>query len=120
VCQWLFENVAGIAPSPARPGFDEIIVSPNFLPALSPVKAWHDCRHGRVEAAWTLKGDTARYILTVPEGAVASVRPEHGIELISVDGRKSAAKPPKLSAGTHELVFRMARAAKSSTRRKTK
>jgi alpha-L-rhamnosidase len=120
VCQWLFENVAGIAPSPARPGFDEIIVSPNFLPALSPVKAWHDCRHGRVEAAWTLKGDTARYILTIPEGAVASVRPEHGIELISVDGRKSAAKAPKLSAGTHELVFRMARAAKSSTRRKTK
>jgi alpha-L-rhamnosidase len=119
VCQWLFENVAGISPSPDKPGFDEIIISPNFLPALSPVKAWHDCRHGRVEASWTLKGDTAHYVLTLPEGASANLRPEHGIELISVDGKKSA-KAPKLAAGTYELVFRIPRAAKSSTRRKMK
>ena len=28
VCQWLFESVAGISPSPSAPGFAEVIVDP--------------------------------------------------------------------------------------------
>jgi alpha-L-rhamnosidase len=106
VCQWLFENVAGVSPSAANPGFDEIIISPNFLPALSPVKAWHDCRHGRMEAGWSVKGDTARYSLKVPEHVTARIVPAEGTQLVSVDGKKGA-KAQRLSAGKHELVFKI-------------
>jgi alpha-L-rhamnosidase len=50
VCQWLFEGVAGLAPCEDGPGFDMVTPDPLILPALSPVAAWHDCRHGRIEA----------------------------------------------------------------------
>ena len=56
VCQWLFEGVAGVAPVAEKPGFDEVTLDPLILPALSPVQAWHDCRHGRIEAGWALDG----------------------------------------------------------------
>jgi alpha-L-rhamnosidase len=119
VCQWLFESVAGIAPSANKPGFDEIIIAPNFLPALSPVKAWHDCRHGRLEVAWTLKGEMAHYTLRVPANTAARVAPADGTQLISVDGKKVARKGLKLSAGKYHLVFRIRQSTKPQKRRKT-
>jgi alpha-L-rhamnosidase len=118
VCQWLFESVAGVAPSQAKPGFDEIIISPHFLPSLSPVKAWHDCRHGRIDVRWSLKGDTAHYHITVPQGASATVQTQNGIHLVSVNRSKNAAKATKLAPGQHELVFRIKAEAKKPTRRK--
>jgi alpha-L-rhamnosidase len=120
VCQWLFESVAGVSPSPAKPGFDEIIIDPQFLPSLSPVNAWHDCRHGRISVNWKLAGSTAHYLITVPQGAVAILRPRTELHLLSVDGKKPPAKAAKLTAGQHELVFRVKQNAKSATRRKLK
>jgi alpha-L-rhamnosidase len=117
VCQWLFENVAGVAPSSRKAGFDEVIISPNFLPALGHVNAWHECRHGRIEAAWLLKGDSAHYSLSVPDGVAATIVPASRTQLISINGKKST-KAPKLLSGKHELVFRMKQDNKKSTRRK--
>lgn len=32
VCQWLFDGVAGVAPSATKPGFDEVDLTPLILP----------------------------------------------------------------------------------------
>ena len=66
VCQWLFEAVAGFRPDPEAPGFAHIVFEPLIIPELSPVKAHHDSRAGRIDAAWTVSGDSVTYTVTVP------------------------------------------------------
>jgi len=68
VCQFLFENVAGVQPMPEGPGFDRVRLDPTILPALGHARMWHDCRHGRIEAGWRIEGGTATYTVTLPEG----------------------------------------------------
>ena len=96
VCQWLFEDVAGVTPDPDGPGFDLVRLNPSVLPSLGHVTMWHDCRHGRVEAGWTVEGDRVRYTVTLPDGcrAVASDRLGGGTH----------------GAGTHAFEFALAEA----------
>lgn len=91
VCQFLFENVAGIQPMVEAPGFDKVRLDPTVLPALGHVKIWHDCCHGRIEAAWRLDGNTAHYTVTLPDGC-------EGIASALLGGGT-------FGAGTHEFSF---------------
>ena len=68
VCQWLFEEVAGVCPTADKPGFDEVLLDPQILPGLNPVSMWHQCRHGRIEASWVLKGESVTYRVTLQSG----------------------------------------------------
>jgi alpha-L-rhamnosidase len=97
VCQWLFEGVAGIQP---EPGFDVVTLNPLILPALSPVAAWHDCRHGRIEAGWVLEGDLVTYTVTLPPGTIGRL----GFQALTVDG---AAPQGDLPPGQHVITFRI-------------
>ncbi len=75
VCQWLFENVAGVAPTAEGPGFDLADLDPLILPALSPVDMWHDTRHGRIGSAWTIEGNRVRWTITLPNGCEGRLKP---------------------------------------------
>jgi Bacterial alpha-L-rhamnosidase. len=68
VCQFLFEDVAGVQPMAEAPGFDRVRLAPRVLPGLGHVEMWHDCRHGRIEAAWRIDGGRATYTVNLPEG----------------------------------------------------
>lgn len=107
VCQWLFEGVAGVAPVAAKPGFDEVTLNPLILPALSPVEAWHDCRHGRIEAGWKLDGSRVTYRVTLPEGCTG--RLAHSVQRgnVTLDGKTLGIPEGGLivPAGTHEITF---------------
>ncbi|CAN7632619.1 glycoside hydrolase family 78 protein [Rhizobium rhizogenes] len=104
VCQWLFESVAGISPSPRAPGFAEVIIDPTPIPSLSPVTAHHDVSQGRIEAAWELSGDKVTYRLTLPKGCVGRFRPGHRHQNPSVDG-KPVVGETTIDPGTHEIIF---------------
>ncbi len=104
VCQWLFESVAGVAPTVAAPGFDVLTVDPLILPALSPVAMWHDCRHGRIEAGWTLAGDRVTYQLSLPPGSSAILSPKAAKGPLTVNGQP-AEMGQHLPSGTHEISF---------------
>jgi alpha-L-rhamnosidase len=109
VCQWLFEQVAGVGPDAAHPGFDRVIIEPHFIKALSPVTMWHQSRHGKIMAKWTLKGGQARYTLTLPDGTTGLVAASDQYRVTHINGK--AAKPSKngiaLPPGSHEIMFRM-------------
>ncbi len=109
VCQWLFEQVAGVSPDPAQPGFDRVLLDPQILPALSPVAAWHDCRHGRIDAAWVLDRDMVRYTLTLPAGTSGLwlSNPRHSE--LTMNGAATAVPADGLpfGPGTHEITFRV-------------
>ncbi len=108
VCQWLFEDVAGVKPTPDAPGFDRVVLAPQILPKLSPVAAWHDCRHGRIEAGWQLDGDTVTYDVVLPsgcEGLLVAAADQSGY---TVNG--AATDIPEnglvLQSGTHRITFK--------------
>jgi alpha-L-rhamnosidase len=107
VCQWLFESVAGVAPVAERPGFDEVAIDPLILPALSPVAAWHECRHGRIEAGWALDGDRVRYDVTLPQGATGRLAANPGRRDVQVNGTPATvpAEGLILQAGVHKITF---------------
>jgi alpha-L-rhamnosidase len=104
VCQWLFESVAGVAPRADAPGFDVITIDPLILPALSPVAMWHDCRHGRIEAGWTLNGNNVTYRLSLPPGSSAILSPKAAKGALTVNGQPGQIGQ-HLPSGTHEISF---------------
>lgn len=117
VCQWLFENVAGVAPDPKMPGFDRVIIEPSFLKDLSPVSMWHQCRHGRIEAKWKISGNTAKYQLTIPEGCTAVVPSSKTNRVTHLNG-KPVKGALKLKAGMHEITFSIKTETAKTQRRK--
>jgi len=108
VCQWLFEAVAGFRPDPDEPAFQHIVFEPLVIPALSPVKAHHESRAGRIEAGWSVDGDRATYTVSVPEGARGTLVLREGYSDAAVDGVAIATgtRSP-LAAGTHTITFRL-------------
>jgi alpha-L-rhamnosidase len=106
VCQWLFEGVAGVAPREDAPGFELVTLDPLILPALSPVAMWHDCRHGHIEAGWSVAGDTVTYRVTLPQGATGKLVPKAAKSGLTVNG-KAGTQGQVLPAGTHEITFRL-------------
>ncbi|WP_201455713.1 alpha-L-rhamnosidase [Tropicimonas marinistellae] len=106
VCQWLFEEVAGVAPSADAPGFDKVRLCPTVLPELGHVSIWHDCRHGRIEAGWSVEGERVVYSVTLPEGVAGEIPP--GIfSGLTRDGAQVEVSPEGLTlpAGHHVIEF---------------
>jgi alpha-L-rhamnosidase len=108
VCQWLFEDVAGLKLTAEGAGFAKLELDPAILPALSPVKAWHDVRQGRVEAEWSLAGDQVAYRVLLPEGVEASLKASSLRSNLSVDGQSVESQMDvRLTAGEHVITFRI-------------
>ncbi len=108
VCAWLFEAVAGFRPDEAQPGFRHILFEPCIIPALSPVRAHHDARTGRIEAAWALEGDHVTYRVAVPAGATGTfvLRPDYRDAVVDGVALGETTRAP-LSAGEHTITFRL-------------
>ena len=107
VCQWLFESVAGMAPSAEAPGFRQVIVNPVILPDLSPVSAWHDTRHGRLAARWSLNGAQVTYQIDLPSGTSGLLlhNPKHQNLRHNDVPLAIGAAGYKLGEGHHTLAF---------------
>ena len=106
VCQWLFEDVAGVKPVPEAPGFAEIELDPAILPSLSPVDAWHDTRHGRISAGWKAEGGRVVYTVSIPPGVTARLRERTDRRDVSVNGRQlDGVGEVLLEGGDHTITF---------------
>jgi len=106
VCQWLFEDVAGIKPLEDKPGFEEVAFDPAILPALSPVSAWHDTRFGRIEAGWTLEEGAVTCRLALPQGVTARLQGRGDRKSLKADGTLiEQGEETKLGAGEHTITF---------------
>ena len=107
VCQWLFEQVAGVSPTAEKAGFDEVLLDPQILPSLSPVSAWHECRHGRIEADWVLNGAQVFYRVRLPRGVTGRFAASAARSKITLNGVQQdvPALGLTLGEGTHEITF---------------
>ncbi len=107
VCQWLFEGVAGVSPVAEKPGFEEVALNPLILPALAPVQAWHNCRHGRIEAGWVLDKTRVTYRVTLPPGCTGRLTPSTQRGNVALNGKPVTVPAGGLTvpAGEHEITY---------------
>lgn len=107
VCQWLFEDVAGVHPVPEAPGFNQVRLAPAILPELEHVSMWHDCRHGRIEAGWKIDGNTVTYNVNLPNGCNGTLAYDEARTRVSINGQVTDI--PKegliLSTGRQTITF---------------
>ena len=73
VCEWIWENVAGIKADPAKPGFKHIILAPVPDKRLGFCDAEYESAAGLIKSSWKYEGNTWIWNFTIPEGATASV-----------------------------------------------
>ena len=104
VCQFLFEQVAGISPDPDQPGFANIIVDPVIIPELSPVAATHQTSHGDISVNWTCANGQATYQVTIPAGTTGRFEPNPRYSAITLNGKDISA-PTELPAGSHQFTL---------------
>ena len=70
---WLYENLAGIQPDPAQPGFKHIVMRPQLVGDLSWVKATHISPYGQIVSHWQRNAGNFDWQITVPPNSTATV-----------------------------------------------
>lgn len=107
VCQWLFESVAGIAPTVEGAGFEIVDLDPVILPELSPVSMWHDSVKGRFASEWELSGNLVTWTVTLPEGARGRLRANANYSDYRIDGQQIDVPPSgyHVPEGQHVITF---------------
>ncbi|HZT22884.1 MAG TPA: family 78 glycoside hydrolase catalytic domain [Verrucomicrobiae bacterium] len=70
---WLYEDLAGIAPDPAQPGFKHILMRPTPVGDLKFVQAWHNSPYGKISSAWCREGRRFDWRIEIPPNTTASV-----------------------------------------------
>nr|WP_321455821.1 family 78 glycoside hydrolase catalytic domain [uncultured Cohaesibacter sp.] len=109
VCQWLFEEVAGIRPIADGAGFDRIRIQPTILPALGSVAMWHDCRHGRIKAGWTISEGKVTYRFSLPKGCCGIIKAQRAWRNIQIDKQPISIPDTGIVvvAGEHVIHFEL-------------
>jgi len=70
---WLYENLAGIRPDPAQPGFKHIVMHPTPVGDLTFVKASHESPFGKIVSDWRRDGDRFTWSVSIPVNTTATV-----------------------------------------------
>jgi alpha-L-rhamnosidase len=85
---WLYENLAGIKPDSAQPGFKHILMQPQLVGDLKFVKASHRSPFGIIESEWQRSGDNFDWRITVPPNSTATVYlPASSVSQITEGGK---------------------------------
>jgi len=87
---WLYEDLAGIKPDPAAPGFKHIIMKPHPVGGLTFVKATHRSPYGLIVSDWKKKNGTFDWQIEIPVNTTATVYvPAENIRQVLEDGRSA-------------------------------
>ena len=85
---WLYENLAGIQPDPAQPGFKHIVMHPQLVGDLQWVKATHVSPYGKIVSHWQRKDGSFDWQITVPANSTATVYvPASHLEAVTESSR---------------------------------
>ncbi len=73
VGQWLWENIAGISPDEAVPGYKHIVIAPKPGPGFTSCRATLDTIRGPVNTNWKVDNNIFSLRLTIPANTTATV-----------------------------------------------
>jgi len=71
VFEWFYRSLGGI--SLAKPGFQEIILKPQFAAGLRWITTSVGTVRGLIRSSWSTKNDQVNYKITIPVNSIASV-----------------------------------------------
>lgn len=71
---WFYKALGGIKPDPANPGFENILLQPNFVSGLDQFEASYEGPYGTIVSSWERTGKKIRYNVTVPANSNATLR----------------------------------------------
>lgn len=98
---WLYEDLAGIKPDPAKPGFKHVIMKPHPVGNLKFVKASHRSPYGLITSEWHRDGAKFDWQITVPPNATATIF----VPAASADDVKESDKAAGKSNGVTQKRF---------------
>jgi alpha-L-rhamnosidase len=106
--EWMYADLAGIAPGTDGRGFRTVRMAPTFPRGLEFVEAAYDSPSGRIESGWRRDAGRIRWEVTVPANAEAEVVVPAGMTARGVDVGRAAAGPEvlRLPSGRHTLEVR--------------
>jgi alpha-L-rhamnosidase len=71
--QWLYGDLAGIKPDPARPGFKHILIAPQIRDGIEWCRAAFRSPHGRISVSWTQSRQRIGIDLEIPPNTTAAI-----------------------------------------------
>lgn len=102
VIDWVYRNVAGIAPDLDEPGYRTIRVAPRPAVGLDHASASIQTRLGMAAVQWRVEGDRFEATVTVPNGARAMLDlPLTPRSTVVINGQEA---PTELLHGVHRVV----------------
>jgi len=104
VIDWVYRNVAGLAPDRSRPGYRHVVFAPRPAVGIDHAEASVESPYGPVEIAWRLADASLSIELALPFGTTGTVDPlVTDASIVTVDGRASDA-PTEVGPGRHVVV----------------
>ncbi len=73
ISAWLYQGLGGIYADPAKPGFKNILLKPNFVTGLNHFEASHESPYGLIQSSWTKAAGSVSYTVIIPPNAAATV-----------------------------------------------
>jgi len=73
ITEWFYNDLAGLAPDPASPGFKNVIIRPQPIGGITYARASHESPRGRISVRWQIKPGLFTLEADVPANATATV-----------------------------------------------
>ena len=99
---WLYEDLAGVAPDPAEPGFRGLVLRPQPVQGLSWAKATYRSPRGNIESHWRRDGAGLTWRVAIPPGVTAEVH----LPTANLSGSLCEAEPLDQADGIRVLGVR--------------
>ena len=103
VIDWVYRNIAGIAPDRAHPGYRQIVLAPRPAVGIDWARAEIDTPYGRAAISWKLQGSALAAEIDVPFGSSgAFIAPVTSESTIHLNGEAQSGEL-RLSPGHHTI-----------------
>ena len=73
IVEWLYADLAGLAPDPAGPGFGRVRIRPQPIPGITWARASHVSPRGPISVAWESRPEAFRLEVSLPPNTSAEV-----------------------------------------------
>lgn len=71
---WLYKGIGGIKADPAKPGFKNVLVEPNFVDGLNDYQSSYEGPFGKIISSWKREGVNISCEIIIPANATGTIR----------------------------------------------
>jgi hypothetical protein len=73
IMEWFYGDLLGIAPDPAGPGFERVLIRPQPVGDVTWAKGSYNSVRGKIESHWQLEGSKFKLKVVIPANVTATV-----------------------------------------------